>query len=95
MSTPHGPHEDRHEHVQLPGTVTEVLPSGFFRVVMQGGHQVLAYLSGKLCRNRIRIVLGDRVTVEVSVYDPTRAASSTACPRRAGKIHRLRNNYVR
>lgn len=60
------------EHVELSGTVVEVLPGGLFRVEVDGGHQVLAYLGGRLRRHRIRVVLGDRVTVAVSVYDPKR-----------------------
>jgi translation initiation factor IF-1 len=66
------PQPGREEHVELGGKVIEVLPGGMFRVELQGGHQVLAYLGGRLRRHRIRIVLGDRVTVAVSAYDPRR-----------------------
>ena len=45
---------------------------GNFRIDVHGGHSVLAHLAGRMRRNRIRVVLGDRVTVAVSPYDPTR-----------------------
>jgi translation initiation factor IF-1 len=62
----------REEHIEFQGRVIEVLPSGNFRVELENGHQVLAYLGGKLRRHRIRIVLGDKVTVALTPYDPTR-----------------------
>ena len=62
----------RSEHVEMGGTVVEVLPAGLFKIELPGGHKVLAYLAGKLRHHRIRVVLGDRVTVAVSPYDPTR-----------------------
>ncbi len=58
--------------IEVTGTVIEVLPNTQFRVEIEGGHAVLAHLSGKLRKNYIRIVLGDRVTVELSPYDLTR-----------------------
>ncbi len=62
----------RDDHVQLEGQVVEIAAGGNFRVQVAGGHQVLAQLAGRMRRNRIRVVLGDRVTVAVSPYDPTR-----------------------
>jgi translation initiation factor IF-1 len=56
----------------MEGKVVEVLVGGNFRVHVQGGHSVLAQLSGRMRRNRIRVVLGDHVTVSVSPYDPAR-----------------------
>jgi translation initiation factor IF-1 len=56
----------------MDGVVKEVLPGGNFRVEVEGGHTVLAQLAGNMRRNRIRVVLGDQVTVAVSPYDPTR-----------------------
>ena len=56
----------------LEGKVTEPLPNAMFRVELDNGHEVLAKLAGKVRRHRIRVVLGDRVTVAVSPYDPTR-----------------------
>jgi translation initiation factor IF-1 len=58
--------------IQLEGTVTDVLPSSMFRVDLQNGHKLLATTAGKMRRFRIRILAGDRVTVEVSPYDLTR-----------------------
>lgn len=48
------------------------MPGGSFRVELDQGHEVIAYLAGKLRRNRIRVVPGDRVTVAISPYDPKR-----------------------
>lgn len=58
--------------IELEGTVTEVLPSTSFRVTLDNSAEVLATIAGKLRRFRIRILEGDRVTVEVSPYDLTR-----------------------
>jgi translation initiation factor IF-1 len=58
--------------IQLEGTVTDVLPSAMFRVDLENGHRLLATTAGKMRRFRIRILAGDRVTVEVSPYDLTR-----------------------
>lgn len=62
----------RQDLVDMEGRVAEVLVGGNFRVEVQGGHTVLAQLAGRMRRNRIRVVLGDMVTVSVSPYDPTR-----------------------
>src|SRR4029079_961214 len=56
----------------MEGVVKEVMVGGNFRVEVEGGHNVLAQLAGNMRRNRIRVVLGDSVTVAVSPYDPTR-----------------------
>lgn len=56
----------------VEGTVIEALPGTQFRVRLENGHEVLAYLSGKMRKYYIRILLGDRVKVEVSPYDLTR-----------------------
>jgi translation initiation factor IF-1 len=58
--------------VQMNGVIKEVMVGGNFRVEVEGGHSVLAQLAGNMRRNRIRVVLGDNVTVAVSPYDPTR-----------------------
>ncbi len=55
--------------MQFEGTVREVLPSAMFRVELQHGHTLLATTAGKMRKFRIRILAGDRVTVEVSPYD--------------------------
>ncbi|MDA3865092.1 MAG: translation initiation factor IF-1 [Deltaproteobacteria bacterium] len=62
----------KEEQIELEGEVVEVLAGGRFRVKTDNGLVVLSHLSGKMRRFRIRVVLGDRVTVEVSPYDPTR-----------------------
>ena len=62
----------RDDLVDMEGRVTEVLVGGNFKIEVQGGHTVLAHLAGRMRRNRIRVVLGDQVTVSVSPYDPSR-----------------------
>ena len=62
----------KQDAIQLEGKVTDVLPSAMFRVDLDNGHQLLATTAGKMRRFRIRILAGDRVTVEVSPYDLTR-----------------------
>ena len=58
--------------IEFEGTVVEVLPNAVFKVKLPNGHIVTAHLSGKLRMNYIRILQGDHVTVEVSVYDLTK-----------------------
>lgn len=62
----------KQDAIELEGTVTELLPNATFRVTVQTGHEVLTTLAGNMRRNRIRVLAGDRVTVEVSPYDLTR-----------------------
>ena len=62
----------KQDAIQLQGTVTDVLPSAMFRVDLENGHKLLATTAGKMRRFRIRILAGDRVTVEVSPYDLSR-----------------------
>jgi translation initiation factor IF-1 len=62
----------RDDLVEMEGKVVEILVGGNFRINVQGGHSVLAHLAGRMRRNRIRVVLGDNVTVAVSPYDPGR-----------------------
>jgi translation initiation factor IF-1 len=57
------------DKIEVEGTVTEALPGMMFRVKLEDGHEVLAYLSGKMRKYYIRILLGDRVRVELSPYD--------------------------
>ena len=64
--------QKKEEHVSVEGQVTQCLSNGFFRVKLENGFVILAHLSGKIRRNSIRIVLGDRVSVELSPYDLTR-----------------------
>lgn len=58
--------------IELEGTVIEALPNAMFQVELQGGHTILAHISGKLRMNFIRILPGDKVTVQMSPYDLTR-----------------------
>lgn len=58
--------------IEIEGTVTEVLPNATFRVKLENEHEVLAYLSGKMRQNYIRVLEGDRVKIEMSPYDLSR-----------------------
>ncbi len=58
--------------IELEGTVLEALPNATFRVDIGNGHQILAHISGKLRMNFIRILPGDKVTVQMSPYDLTK-----------------------
>ncbi|MCD5405308.1 translation initiation factor IF-1 [Peptococcaceae bacterium] len=58
--------------IEVEGTVVEPLPNAMFRVELSNGHKVLAHVSGKIRMNFIRILPGDKVTVELSPYDLTR-----------------------
>jgi translation initiation factor IF-1 len=58
--------------IEIEGTVTEALPNAMFMVELPNGHSILAHISGKLRMNFIRILPGDKVTVEMSPYDLTR-----------------------
>jgi translation initiation factor IF-1 len=58
--------------IEIEGTVLEALPNAMFQVELSNGHKILAHVSGKLRMNYIRIVPGDKVTVEMSPYDLTK-----------------------
>lgn len=62
----------KEEKVVLEGTIVDILPDGQYKVEIEGGHQILAYTSGRMRRNNIRIILGDTVTLETSPYDLSR-----------------------
>ena len=55
--------------IEIEGTVLEKVPNAMFKVELENGHQVLAHISGKLRMNFIRIIPGDKVTIELSPYD--------------------------
>ena len=59
----------KEDMIELEGVVVEAMPNAMFKVEIQGGHQILAHISGKLRMNFIRILPGDKVTVEMSPYD--------------------------
>jgi translation initiation factor IF-1 len=63
----------KQESIELEGLVKEVLPGQKFRVELQNGHMVLAYAAGKMSKFKIRVMVGDRVTLQFSPYDLSRA----------------------
>ena len=63
----------KEEAIEVEGEVIEPLPNAMFRVELDNGHKVLAHISGKMRMNYIRILPGDKVTVEMTPYDLTRA----------------------
>ena len=66
----------KEEKIEVEGTIVEALPNTMFRVQLDNGHDVLAYLSGRMRKYYIRVLLGDRVVVELSPYDLTRGRST-------------------
>jgi translation initiation factor IF-1 len=83
----------KEEQMQFEGLVTEILPDSRFRIRLDAGHEIVAYTAGKMKKNRIKTMAGDRVTVEMSPYDvergrlifrhkDERAATGRAPPRR-------------
>jgi len=62
----------KEEHIEMEGTVLENLPNTEFRVELDNGHVVIAHISGKMRKHYIRILRGDRVTVELTPYDLTK-----------------------
>jgi len=62
----------KEEKIEMEGTVIEALPGTQFKVRLENGHEILAYPAGKMRRYYIRLLLGDRVKVEISPYDLTR-----------------------
>ena len=60
------------EAIEVEGTVIEALPNAMFRVELPNGHQVLAHISGKIRMHYIRVLLGDKVLIELSPYDLSR-----------------------
>lgn len=59
----------KEEHIEMEGTVTETLPNTMFRVELENGHVVTAHISGRMRKNYIRILTGDKVRVELTPYD--------------------------
>jgi len=62
----------KEEPIEFSGIIREVLPNAMFRVKLDNDHEVLAHTSGKMRKNRIRVLAGDRVTVEMTPYDLTK-----------------------
>lgn len=67
-----GPRKKEKKLVEISGAVTHNLSNGKFRVKLENGVQIIAHLSGKIRQNRIKIVVGDTVTIELSPYDLTK-----------------------
>jgi translation initiation factor IF-1 len=62
----------KEELIEMEGTVTEVQRNSRYRVELENGHEILAYTAGKMRKFRIRVVAGDKVTIEMSPYDLTK-----------------------
>ena len=76
------PDQEKEDLIDMQGDVTQCLSNGFFRVKLENGFVILAHLSGKIRRNSIRIVVNDRVLLQLSPYDLTRGRI----------VYRLRKN---
>lgn len=62
----------KEDAIEFPGVVTELLPNAMFRVKLENEHEILAHTSGRMRKNRIRVLAGDKVTVEMTPYDLTK-----------------------
>lgn len=62
----------KEEHIEMAGTVIDTLPNTMFRVELENGHIVMAHISGRMRKNYIRILTGDKVRVELTPYDLTK-----------------------
>jgi translation initiation factor IF-1 len=69
---PDGETMPKEDLIEFAGVVNELLPNAMFRVKLDNGHEVLAHTSGKMRKNRIRVLAGDRVNVEMTPYDLTK-----------------------
>jgi translation initiation factor IF-1 len=86
----------KEEIVEFEGVVNEVLPNTIFRVTLDNGHEVTAYASGKIRKHRIRILAGDKVTLEMSPYDMSKGRISFRHKdERAAPVRPLRPAYHR
>ena len=59
----------KEEMLEFPGVVKELLPNATFRVELENGHEIIAHMAGKMRKNRIRVLAGDKVQVEMNTYD--------------------------
>ncbi|AAN55654.1 MULTISPECIES: translation initiation factor IF-1 [Shewanellaceae] len=62
----------KEDNIEMQGTILETLPNTMFRVELENGHVVIAHISGKMRKNYIRILTGDKVTVQLTPYDLTK-----------------------
>ena len=83
----------KEDMIEMEGVVNEVLPDTRFRVTLDNGHLIIAYMAGKMRKHRIRIIAGDKVSLELTPYDLTKGRitfrhkdehASTGAPRRPG-----------
>ncbi|AEI89253.1 MAG: translation initiation factor IF-1 [Candidatus Midichloria mitochondrii] len=63
---------NKEELLEFKGKILELLPNAMFRVELENGHKIIAYTSGKMRKNRIKVLVGDDVTVEMTPYDLTK-----------------------
>jgi len=63
---------DKEDLMEFDGIVTELLPNAMFRVKLENDHEILAHTSGRMRKNRIRVLAGDKITVEMTPYDLTK-----------------------
>jgi translation initiation factor IF-1 len=59
----------KEELIEMQGAVTEILPDARYRVTLENGHKLIAYTGGKMRKHKIRILAGDKITIEMSPYD--------------------------
>ena len=62
----------KEDSIEIQGVVVELLPNAMFKVKLENNHEILAHSSGKMRKNRIRVLAGDKVTVEMTTYDLTK-----------------------
>ena len=62
----------KEEQLEFPGVVTELLPNATFRVKLENDHEIVAHTAGRMRKNRIRVLAGDKVLVEMTPYDLTK-----------------------
>jgi translation initiation factor IF-1 len=77
----------KEEAIQVEGTIVEPLPNAMFRVELENGHKVLAHISGKMRMHFIKILPGDKVTVELSPYDLTRGRITFSLREKAWSVY--------
>ena len=85
----------KEELIEMQGVVNEVLPDSRYRVTLDNGHQLVAYSAGKMKKNHIRILAGDRVTLELSPYDLSKGRISFRHLNRAPGSAQLRSEERR
>ena len=85
----------KEELIEFDGEIVELLPEGRFRVRLENEHEILAYTAGRMRKNRIRSIVGDRVTVEMTPYDLDRGRITFRHKTRAAATPRPRQQYRR